>query len=787
MPAHDVRAWHVYGRRGLSVSALIPIGQPYGDADCIVDLHACFERKPPRMLSYLYRRHGKLLLCIVALTFPLFYIQANSIRSNNDIETWLPRDTTVRQDYEQFKRDFGAEEVIVVGLDGSQVTPGLVEALAGRIERIPGIRSAWTAARVAAQMESLGVPADHAAQRLKGLLTSQDGPMVGVIALLTQEGVGQRAEIVTQVQQELKYCQLNTADTALTGAPVIVSELDRLGSQNVSRKYFIITCAISLVLLYLSFGHWGMSLATLGVTLWGIYVTQTVLALCGGEMNFIMGSLSVMTMIFTLSIAVHFVAYYTDAKQEGHADPLMSALRECWRPCWLSTLTTLLGLLSLNCSSILPVAQFGYAAALGALLALFVGLGVMPALTVVWPDCTARTLGWKFDLGRWADFLADNRVVILTTSFVGLAITGGGLLRLTSDVDPVEFLPRRSVVFNDLKRIESDLTNVDSIEAVVTFADDEMPFFDRLKKVRSLQEQMARHPGVRHAMSAASFFPDELPESSLEVARILSQANTMQSDSGWVADDQRQWRISARVRRSKEFSPPDILADLEHQLAGEPLHFTGLTPLLKSAQIEIFDGFWQSFAMACLTISVVMIFSLRSLTTGAIAMIPNIIPIWLVFGCVGYLGMPVDIGMMMTGSIALGISVDCTFHFLVYYREAYNSGCTSREACRRALIHSGAPMIESTLICSMGMLALCLSHFAPTARFGAMMATQMLASILGEMVILPALLCCRPARKSAPAAATTFAPHIPAPHFQHRPAGSMALTAADGEPLENVA
>lgn len=742
------------------------------------------------MVSALYRRHGRLLLCLVALSFPFFYLQADAIRSNNDIETWLPRETTVRQEYERFKRDFGAEEVIIVGLPREVATASLVEALAGRLDRIAGIRSCWTPDRATAQMASLGVPREEAVRRLHGLLTAEDGPLVGVVALLDREGIHHRAEVVSQVREELQYCQLDGPETALTGAPVIVTELDRLGSQKVSRKFFAITCAISLLMLYLSFGHWGMSLATLGVTLWGIYVTQTVLAWCGGEMNFIMGSLSVMTMIFTLSIAVHFVSYYSEARTAHLADPLAVALKECWKPTWLSTVTTLLGLLSLNCSSILPVAQFGYAAAMGAVLALAVGLGVMPALTVIWPDCSARSLGMRFDFGRWADFLNTHRFRILAAGGAAICVLGCGILRLKSDVDPVEFLPKRSVILKDLQRIERDLTNVDSIEAIVDFGKSEEPFFERLRRVRSLQERIAAHPGVRHAMSAASFFPVEMPESSFETAQILSNANTMSSDSGWVVDDQRQWRISARVRRSAEFSPIDILEDLDKELAGEPIRFTGLTPLLKSAQYEIFDGFWQSFAAACLTITVVMILSLRSVLAGLIAMIPNIVPIWMVFGAVGYLGMPVDIGMMMTGSIALGISVDCTFHFLVYYREAYDSGCSSAEATRRALIHSGTPMVESTLICSLGMLALCLSNFEPTARFGALMAAQMLTSMLGELVLLPALLCCRPALKTAESRspAADILPRegsiIPAPHLVF--GNELSLGRRD-DLLENVA
>ncbi len=134
----------------------------------------------------------------------------------------------------------------------------------------------------------------------------------------------------------------------------------------------------------------------------------------------------------------------------------------------------------------------------------------------------------------------------------------------------------------------------------------------------------------------------------------------------------------------------------------------------------------------------------------------------------GFIGMPVDIGMMMTGSISLGISVDCTFHFLVYYREGYSAGLTSAEACRRALQHSGEPMLESTVICSVGMLALCLSSFVPTARFGGMMAAQMMASVLGELVILPALLCCRPERRAAPQTTRiAHAAHQPGPAAPH--------------------
>jgi predicted RND superfamily exporter protein len=490
------------------------------------------------------------------------------------------------------------------------------------------------------------------------------------------------------------------------------------------------------------------------VTLWGIFLNQAILAACGGEMNFIMGSLAVMVMIFTLSISVHVVSYYSTAVKHGDPDPLGTAVRESLNPCMLSTLTTLLGLVSLNVSTILPVSQFGYSAAAGSLVALLVGLGITPALLTVIPCQTQNVVSFRLDFRRWGAAVGRYRNGILAIAAVCVIVSGFGLLKLKPDLNPAEFLPRNSRVLNDLIRVENELTHVDSIEAVVDFHGQELPFLDQLQRVRTIEGKIAAQRGVDHTMSLATFFPTEMPDSALGTARILGLAQSYSSDDGLVANRQRLWKISARIGHDGTRSPIDILNDLQKAVEGDPVRFTGLTPLLKNAQHEIFDGFWQSFTAACVTITIVMVISLRSIVTGLVAMIPNIIPIWLVFGGIGFMGTPVDIGMMMTGSISLGISVDCTFHFLVQYQQAYKKGRSSVEACQDALAHSGEPMLDSTLISALGMMALCLSSFTPTSRFGMLMASQMGASLLGELVLLPAMLCLRPARRPLVVAAT---------------------------------
>jgi predicted RND superfamily exporter protein len=217
---------------------------------------------------------------------------------------------------------------------------------------------------------------------------------------------------------------------------------------------------------------------------------------------------------------------------------------------------------------------------------------------------------------------------------------------------------------------------------------------------------------------------------------------------------------------------------LKSTLPPPSVTFTGVAPLLEEAQESIFTGFWESFITAFGIISLVMIVSLRSLKAGLVAMLPNLWPICIVFGMLGWLRIPVDIGMMMTGSIALGIAVDGTFHFLVHYESRFRELNDTAAASRDALLQTGAPILKAAAIASIGMLALTLSNFVPTARFGYMMATLLMAALVGDLVLLPAILAMRPRWKRQRPDATappadderqTFAV-VPAPHILQHPA-----------------
>lgn len=139
-------------------------------------------------------------------------------------------------------------------------------------------------------------------------------------------------------------------------------------------------------------------------------------------------------------------------------------------------------------------------------------------------------------------------------------------------------------------------------------------------------------------------------------------------------------------------------------------------------------------------VTVVTVIVLRSVPAGLLVMVPNLFPTAVIFGLMGWLRIPIDIGSVMTASIALGIAVVDTLHFLTWFRRDVSTGHGVKDAVQRAYSHCATPMLQTSLICGVGMLVFAFSSFAPATRFAWMVFILLTAALLGDLVILPAVL-----------------------------------------------
>ena len=230
---------------------------------------------------------------------------------------------------------------------------------------------------------------------------------------------------------------------------------------------------------------------------------------------------------------------------------------------------------------------------------------------------------------------------------------------------------------------------------------------------------------------------------------------------------------------------PTLDENIPVELNAGPLEtiYTGIVPVVYKAQRTLLVSLVQSIAMAFVLIAGVMILLLIpgrlpgaffkprllfvGLTAGMIAMVPNLFPIVVVFGLMGHANLLVDIGTMMTASVALGVAVDDTIHFLTWFRQYLDSGLSRVEAVIETYRRVGPAMMQTTFVGGLGLFVFSLSTFTPTQRFGTLMLVLLVTALLGDLILLPAIL--------AGPLGRWFRPRVPVPSGHD--AGSSASPA----------
>jgi len=174
--------------------------------------------------------------------------------------------------------------------------------------------------------------------------------------------------------------------------------------------------------------------------------------------------------------------------------------------------------------------------------------------------------------------------------------------------------------------------------------------------------------------------------------------------------------------------------------AGVAAVYTGVVPIVYKAQRMLLDSLVQSTFWSVITITPLLMWIARSVSAGSVAMLPNVLPILMVFGGMGWLGIEIDVGSMMTASIALGVAVDDTIHYLNWFREELDRVGDRKKAILGAYRHCATPTLQAAIISGLGLSVFAISTFTPTQRFGVLMLVILWLGAVAELIYFPALL-----------------------------------------------
>lgn len=759
---------------------------------------------PPRRDSHRSPLLIASLLTLVALAVAAPWIASSAIAILSVDPTtpmeWVPATFPPRQAYDQFTREFESGDVVVATWPGCTLDAPAIDRFItaatgpdaprdsqGRV----WFESVATGSNALARLADPPLSLDRATalERLEGVLVGPDGKTTCLVIPFTREGLADRRQAVAWIRQMLLQTATTSPDDLHLAGPVIDNIAVDDASTASLNTYGGPAALVILGLTWWSLKSLRYALLVFFLSLACVGLSFTFLHAWGDRMNPVLIVMPLLVLTLGVSGGIHLVNYLVEALDTGPRQGVAArAIALGWLPCCLSAGTTAVGLMSLVVSELEPIRVFGFHAALGVLSTLVILFLVVPGIFEQWPirrqGGHARQVA--AEVSSFATWVIRHATPIAIACTAAIALAVGGLPGIRTSVAIDTLFTPESRVIGDYLHLERTIGPLVPVEVVLRFADaSEIRPAERLDMVREIGTALADMPGVTGVLSAATFLP-ELPEASgtlgaarkAIIARKLEQNLSGLTDMKIVRDipGGQLWRVTARTSALSGIDYREFLRLVRDRI--EPLvaahggtsrgvsaDYTGVMPLVNAIQKTLLHDLFSSFLSACGVIAVVMMAVEGGIVAGLVAMIPNVFPMILLFGLLGWTRLPLDIGSVMTASIALGMAVDGTLHFLTFFRRGLAdtpegsgpSGAAGRTAAvQSAFRHCAAALAQSAVVCGLGILVFAASSFAPTRRFAWMLALLVAAALAGDLVLLPALLTgplgrfFRPASQSRP-------------------------------------
>jgi predicted RND superfamily exporter protein len=437
-------------------------------------------------------------------------------------------------------------------------------------------------------------------------------------------------------------------------------------------------------------------------------------------------------------------------------------MRKMLRPCLFTTLSTGAGFLSFLSSEIPIVRLTGLFAAVGIGLAFVLTVLVLPAALSFLraPRVTAgrqaqgvlvRTLK---RLGPWT---ARHPRAILACSVVTVGIGLLGITQLSTETTNLLLLKDGHPLRASYDFIERNLTGLSNLEVIVEGERDALRTPALLEKLDRLSAKIAQEPGLTKTISLVDYVKEinralhgddpeyyKIPDTARAVAQSLLLYEFAGGDElrDYVSGDYSAGRLTALFRTMSSRESAALQArvlDYARQLE-LPIKVTGTIALLEAMEQKVTISQVRSLGIALLLIAGLMALLLRSWRLGLLSLVPNALPILLMFAVMGFAGIPLDAATSIVAGLALGIAVDDTIHYLTRFRRELRQAKSYREALIRTTRTVGRAIVFTSVILFAGFSVLLLGTFKGTIYFGLLIGLAMAFALVGDLVLLPALL-----------------------------------------------
>ena len=609
----------------------------------------------------------------------------------------------------------------------------------------------------------------------ESLIFNKESQTIRTVAYLDQDIVN------TNVRKDFVLNDLNNLirefeeetklDVRISGMPYIRT----LNAQHIIDEIGVFIGAALLItslIFFFFFRSFRATFISICVVIIGVMWAFGVLGLLQYEITVLTALIPPLIIVIGIPNCIFLInKYQQEVKKHGNqALSLQRVITKIGNATLMTNVTTASGFATFIITDSKLLTEFGIVASINIIGIFILSLLIIPILYSFMS--LPKTKHLKHLNKRWIDafvnwmerMVRDKRISVYVTSILLLILSIIGIYQINISGSPIEDMPKSAAFFDDIRFFEEEFKGIMPVEIVI----------DATRKKGILKSATLRR------MNEVGDFIEETPELSKPVSVVnlvkyskqafysgipkyyqlpTSQENTFIMDyvrksdgntslvENFVDSTGQVARITTYIRDVKTDRMEQIEADLEAQLnkifpeERYRVYLTGKALLFLKGTKYLVKNLILSLSLAIALIALFMAYLFRSLRMIVISLIPNLLPLLITAGVMGFVGVPIKPSTILVFSIAFGISVDDTIHFLAKYRqELIANQWRIQKSVYAALRETGVSMFYTSIVLFFGFSVFIISSFGGTVALGALVSATLLFAMLANLILLPSLL-----------------------------------------------
>lgn len=583
----------------------------------------------------------------------------------------------------------------------------------------------------------------------------------------------ENAEFVDTISAILNKYKSPDFEVYMAGSAVVTDSLKKWMMSDV--KKFIRLCVLVIgIFLYIMFRRFSCVFLPLLIVLLTLASTISLMAISGIKFKLPTSILPSFVLAVGVGAAVHILTIVVQQLRKGFnkREAIVYAVGHSGLAVFLTSLTTAGGLLSFATAEVAPIAELGIFAATGVMISFVYTIVLIPALLSLTPfkarqkELEAKTGPSKLDniLADIGSFAVRKKWLVLTASFLIFLLALGGISKVRLSHNPLAWLPSTAEVTQGTLLTDKEMNGSVNMEVVVDTGKEnglhepvlmrQMDAFDTFAEAytdgpRFVGKASGLSDILKEINRALNENRDEyysIPDNRQLIAQELLLFENSGSDDleDFVDSGFQKARISLK---NPWLDTMEYLDFIEFFTTKAKTYFkdanviiTGVLAIFARVMVATIHSMVDSYFIAAMVISLLMILLIGRLKLGLVSMIPNLFPIVVAIGIIGWFNLPLDLFTMMVGSIAIGLAVDDTIHFMHNFSRYFHQSGDVEQAVRLTLSSTGRAMLTTTLVLAAGFFIYMFAMMKNLYNFGMITAIAIILALLSDFFVAPALM-----------------------------------------------